>query len=141
MGGQNWKIPILHLVAGAANVPLLIVLKRIQLQAVDDTGWRATARDVERMRGLRRSMQAATGSLGVVIALAVIATGALRQATVAAGLTPVPDTFVLATAAGSQASSPPSTCMCSARSRHADAGCSARPPRCRTPTLNPRRRS
>jgi len=95
MDGQRWKIPLFHLIAGAANAPLLIVLKRIQLQAADDAGWGATAADLERMRRLRRTMHAATASLGVVIALAVIATGALRQATVAAGLTPVPDTFVL----------------------------------------------
>ena len=95
MDGQNWKIPILHLVAGAAIVPLLVGLQRIQLSAADDTGWSATARDVERIRLLRRLMQAAIAALGVVIALAVIATGALRQATMAAGLEPVPDTFVL----------------------------------------------
>jgi hypothetical protein len=95
MDGQDWKIPVLHLVAGVAIVPLLVVLKRIQLCAVDDTGWTTTARDLARMRLLRRSMQAATAALGVVIALAVIATGALREATDAAHLQPVPDTFVL----------------------------------------------
>jgi hypothetical protein len=95
MDGQDWKIPVLHLVGGVAIVPLLVVLKRIQLCAVDDTGWTTAARDVARMRVLRRSMQAATAALGVVIALAVIATGALREATVAAHLQPVPDTFVL----------------------------------------------
>lgn len=95
MDGQAWKILVLHLVAGVANVPLLVVLKRIQIDAADDTRWSITARDVERLRVLRGTMQAAIASLGVVIALAVIATGALRQATVAAGLTPVPDTFVL----------------------------------------------
>jgi len=95
MDGQDWKIPVFHLVAGAANVPLLVVLKRVQLAAIDTSGWSTTARDVTRMRLLRRSLQSATACLGVVIALAVIATGALRKATAAAGLTPLPDTFVL----------------------------------------------
>jgi hypothetical protein len=95
MAGQDWKIPALHVVAGIATAPLLVLLKRIQLAAVDDSHWRIAGRDVERMRLLRSSMQTATALLGVVIALAVIATGALRQATVAAGLTPLPESFVL----------------------------------------------
>ena len=95
MAGQDWKVPLLHVVAGIANLPLLLVLKRIQLQASDAAGWSTTARDLERLRFLRRCTQTATAALGLVIALAVIATGALREATAAAQLTPVPDTFVL----------------------------------------------
>jgi hypothetical protein len=95
MDGQDWKIPLLHLVAGAANLPLLAVLKRIQLTASDDASWSATVADFERIRSLRRAMNAATAALGLVIALAVVATGALREATAAAGLDPVPETFVL----------------------------------------------
>jgi len=95
MDGQNWKIPFFHLVAGVAILPLLLVLKQIELRAARDAGWSARVRDIERTQVLRRSLQTATASLGVVIALAVIATGALRQATTAARLTPVPDAFVL----------------------------------------------
>ncbi|MPZ94791.1 MAG: hypothetical protein GEU96_07690 [Propionibacteriales bacterium] len=93
--GQDWKIPLLHLLAGAANVPLLVCLKRIQLNAADQSRWSTSARDVARLRLLRRATHQATVALGVVIALAVIATGALSQATEAAGLTPLPDTFAL----------------------------------------------
>lgn len=95
MAGQDWKIPLLHLLAGVASMPLLVGLKRIHLCAADESRWSTTAGDVERLRLLRRSMQMATASLGGVIALAVIATGALQQATAAAGLTPLPDTFAL----------------------------------------------
>jgi hypothetical protein len=93
MEGQNWKIPLLHLVAGLANLPLLAVLKGIERTAADDRGWSATSADIARLRLLRRTTRLATAALGGVIALAVIATGALRQATAAAGLTPLPDSF------------------------------------------------
>jgi hypothetical protein len=93
--GQNWKIPLLHAVAGVANVPLLVLLKRIHLIAVDDERWSTTARDIARLQLLRRTTRIATAALGGVIALAVVATGALRQATAAAGLTPLPDGFVV----------------------------------------------
>ncbi|NIK56083.1 hypothetical protein [Kribbella shirazensis] len=93
MEGQNWKIPLLHLIAGCANLPVLVALKRIELTAADDRGWGTTPADIARLRLLRRTTRLATAGLGAVIALAVIATGALRQATAAAGLTPLPDTF------------------------------------------------
>ncbi|WP_327638277.1 hypothetical protein OHB24_07865 [Kribbella sp. NBC_00482] len=93
--GQNWKIPLLHAVAGVANVPLLVLLKRIHLVAVDDERWSTTARDIARLQLLRRTTRIATAALGGVIALAVVATGALRQATAAAGLTPLPEGFVV----------------------------------------------
>ncbi len=93
--GQDWKIPLLHAVAGVANVPLLVLLKRIHLIAVDDERWSTTARDIARLQLLRRTTRIATAALGGVIALAVVATGALRQATAAAGLTPLPEGFVV----------------------------------------------
>ena len=95
MDGQDWKIPLLHVVAGIATLPLLVALKRVQLAAADDDGWSTTARDVARLRSLRRASSTATAALGAVIALAVIATGALREATLAAKLEPAPETFVL----------------------------------------------
>ncbi len=95
MTGQAWKIPLLHVVAGAAAFPFFVVLKRIQLCAAEEIGWSTTARDIERIHLLRRYLRSSTAALGAIIALAVIATGALRQATEAAALTPLPDTFVL----------------------------------------------
>lgn len=95
MSGQNWKIPVLHVVAGAAAYPFFVVLKRVQLSAAEEAGWSTTARDIERLHLLRRWLRSATASLGAIIALAVIATGALRNAVEASGLTPLPDTFVL----------------------------------------------
>jgi hypothetical protein len=95
MSGQGWKIPLLHVVAGASAVPFFVVLKRVQLCAAEERAWSTTARDIERIHLLRRYLQSATASLGAIIALAVIATGALRQAVEAATLTPLPDTFVL----------------------------------------------
>ncbi len=95
MTGQDWKIPLLHVIAGAAAFPFLVVLKRVQLCATEETGWSTTAKDIERIHLLRSYLRLATASLGAIIALAVIATGALRQAVEAADLTPLPDTFVL----------------------------------------------
>jgi len=95
MTGQDWKIPLLHVVAGAAALPFFVVLKRIQLCAAEEVGWSTTAKDIERIRLLRGCLRSATASLGAIIALAVVATGALRNAVEAAHLTPLPDTFVL----------------------------------------------
>jgi hypothetical protein len=95
MTGQVWKIPLLHVIAGVAAFPFFVVLKRVQLCAAEEIGWSTTARDIERIHLLRGYVRSATASLGAVIALAVIATGALRQAVEAATLTPLPDTFVL----------------------------------------------
>jgi hypothetical protein len=95
MTGQAWKIPLLHVFAGAAAFPFFVVLKRVQLCAAEEIGWSTTARDIERVHLLRGYLRSATASLGAVIALAVIATGALRQAVEAAALTPLPDSFVL----------------------------------------------
>lgn len=93
--GQELKNGLLHVAAGVALLPFLVALKRIQLCAADETGWSTTAKDVERIRYLRRCLRTATASLGAVIALAVISTGALRQAVEAAGLDALPDTYVL----------------------------------------------
>lgn len=93
--GQHWKIQLMHLVAGVAQLPLLIAMKRIQLWATDETAWSTGVSDIQRIRYLRRSLNTATAAIGAIIALAVISSGALRNAVVAAGLTPVPDTFVL----------------------------------------------
>jgi hypothetical protein len=95
MSGQNWKIPLLHVVAGAAALPFFVVLKRVQLCAAEDVWWSTTAGDIARIHLLRRYLRSATASLGAIIALAVVATGALRQAVEAAALTPLPNTFVL----------------------------------------------
>lgn len=95
MSGQSWKIPLLHLVAGAAAVPFFVVLKRVQLCAAEEVGWSTTAGDIERIHILRGYLRSATASLGAIITLAVVATGALRQAVEAAALTPLPDTFVV----------------------------------------------
>ncbi len=43
MTGQDWKIPLLHVIAGAAAFPFLVVLKRVQLCATEETGWSTTA--------------------------------------------------------------------------------------------------
>lgn len=94
--GQEWKIPLLHVVAGAATVPFFVALKRIQLCASENTGWStSTVRDIEHVHFLRRYLRTATASLGTIIALAVIASGALNHAVEAAELIPLPESFVL----------------------------------------------
>jgi hypothetical protein len=95
LAGQAWKIPLLHAIAGAAALPFFVVLKRIQLCAASEDLWSTTAGDIERIHLLRRHLRSATASLGTVIALAVIATGALNDAVEAASLEPLPETFVL----------------------------------------------
>jgi hypothetical protein len=93
--GQQWKNVVLHAVGGVAISPFLVVLKRIQVCATDDAAWTGTARDVELVQLLRRHLRSATICLGAMVALAVLATGALRTAVVAAQLRPPPETFVL----------------------------------------------
>jgi hypothetical protein len=95
LDGQVWKNGLLHLVAGAAVAPFLVGLARLRLCAADDYGWSTGARDIERIRYLRRCLRTATASLGAIVALAVIASGALRSAVEAAGKDALPDTFVL----------------------------------------------
>jgi hypothetical protein len=51
--------------------------------------------DAEVIRVLRRYLRTATASLGAIIALAVLATGALRNAVAAAQLTALPEAYVL----------------------------------------------
>jgi hypothetical protein len=93
--GQQWKIAVLHLVAGIANFPFFVALKRIQLCADDDDSWSSTTCDIELHRMLRRHLRTATMCLGAIIALAMVATGALRNAVEAAHLDPPPETFVV----------------------------------------------
>jgi len=93
--GQQWKNAVLHLVAGVAIFPFLVVLKRIQLCADEDASWSATTCDIELHRLLRGYLRSATMCLGAIIALAVVATGALRNAVEVAKLDPLPETFVV----------------------------------------------
>lgn len=93
--GQQWKNALLHVVGAAAILPLLIVIKQVKLQAQDGGAWSPPADAIARMTASRRSLHVATAALGAIIALAVIGTGALRDAVAGAGLDPLPDTFVL----------------------------------------------
>jgi hypothetical protein len=97
MSGQDWKMPLLHVLAFAAAYPFFVVLKRVQLSATEEAAWshQPKAEEIERLRLLRERLGSATASLGVIIALAVIATGALRNAVEASGLNPAPGTLVL----------------------------------------------
>lgn len=95
IAGQGWKIPLLHVIAGAASSPFVVTLKRIQLCAEDDAIWSSTASDIERLQFLRRRLRTATAAMGTVVALAVVSTGALRTAVEAANLTPLPEAFVI----------------------------------------------
>ena len=100
MVGQGWKTPLLHVIAGVATLPFFLVLKRVQLCATEDSFWSPRGEDIERMRLLRRHLRSATASLGAIIALAVVSTGALRQAVEAASLPALPETFVIVYGAG-----------------------------------------
>jgi len=94
--GQQWKTAALHLVAGIAILPFLVALKWIQLCADEDgSWWSGTTSDIEFHRLLRKHLRTATMCLGAIIALAVVATGALRNAVEAAKLDPLPQTFVV----------------------------------------------
>jgi hypothetical protein len=95
LAGQGWKIPLLHVVAGAAAFPFFVGLKWIQLCAEEDMIWSATANDVERLKSFRRYLRTATAAMGTVVALAVVSTGALRTAVEAANRTPPPEAFVI----------------------------------------------
>ena len=93
--GQEWKNAVLHLIAGVAIFPFLVALKRIQLCADENSLWSATTCDIELHRLLRGYLRTSTLCLGAIIALAVVATGALRNAVEAAKLDPPPETFVV----------------------------------------------
>jgi hypothetical protein len=95
LAGQGWKIPLLHIVAGVAAFPFFVGLKWVQLCAEEDPIWSATADDVERLKSFRRYLRTATAAMGAVVALAVVSTGALRTAVVAADRTPLPEEFVI----------------------------------------------
>jgi len=55
----------------------------------------STVRDIEHVHFLRRYLRTATASLGTIIALAVMTSGALNHAVEAAELIPLPESFVL----------------------------------------------
>jgi hypothetical protein len=93
--GQQWKNVVLHLIGGAAILPLLVVVKQIHAQAQDSGTWSPTAASIARIGAMRRSLHVATAAVGAIIALAVIGTGALRDAVASVGLEPLPDTFVI----------------------------------------------
>jgi hypothetical protein len=95
VAGQQWKNVLLHAVAAAAITPWLVALKRIQLVAADDRDWAIGGDAIERLRALRGNLKGATAALGGMVALAVILSGALREAVTAAGLDPTPDSYVL----------------------------------------------
>ena len=92
---QQPKILFLHALAGLASAPFLVMLKRIHLTATDPDGWSTTADDIKRVRSLRRTLRTATASLGTIIALAVVSTGAGRRAMVAADTLPLPESVDL----------------------------------------------
>lgn len=95
LAGQQWKNVVLHLAGAVAILPLLILIKQIELHADDDAAWAPGAHTIAGISRLRRSLHIATAALGAIVALAVIGTGALRDAVVAAGVEAVPDTLVL----------------------------------------------
>jgi hypothetical protein len=95
--GQEWKSGLIFGAGFVALVPFLVVLKRVQLSAAEEGGWSTSARDVERIRVLRRHLRSATAFLGTVIALFVISSGALSEAVKAAQLPPLPDSVILVT--------------------------------------------
>jgi hypothetical protein len=86
---QREKNVLLHVLAAVAILPWLVALERIRLEARDGDA------TIERIRVLRGGLKAATAALGGMIAVAVIITGALREAVAAADKTPTPDLYVL----------------------------------------------
>ena len=93
IAGQQWKNVLLHVIAAVTILPWLTALERIRLAATDD--WPADAAAIERIRALRGQLQAATAALGGMVAVAVLLSGALRNAVAEAGLEPTPDAYVL----------------------------------------------
>ena len=96
LAGQHIKNGLLHLTGAVLIAPLLIAIKRIQLFAADGTAWSTSVETIARVKELRRTLHLATAALGGIVASAVVATGALRDAVAAApGFDTTPDTFVL----------------------------------------------
>ena len=89
VAGQPAKNVLLHVLAAVAILPWLVALERIRLEARDGDPM------IERIRVLRGALKGATAALGGMIAVAVIITGALREAVAAAHETPTPDLYVL----------------------------------------------
>ena len=108
VAGMPAKIGIVVVLGLLTTVPFLVVLKRIQIAADSPSGW-GTAGDIQRMRDFRQSLQGSSAALGLLIAMAVLATGALHQALTAgqkaarragaseeiAQLQPFPDVYIL----------------------------------------------
>ena len=92
---QQAKNGLLHFTGAVLIAPLLVAIKRIQLFADDRSAWSTSVDTIARVRQLRRALHLATAALGGIVASAVVATGALRDAVAAAGLDTTPDTFVL----------------------------------------------
>jgi hypothetical protein len=84
LAGYWWKIVLLTAMGIAATLPYTILLRVAQLATAESGTWGSIADDVPRMRYLRSSSLAATAALAFIIAMAVLATGAMRQA-IAAG--------------------------------------------------------
>ena len=95
LAGQQLKNFFLHLAGVVLIAPLLIAIKRLQQFAEDDSAWSLTVETIADVTELRRALNLATAALGGIVASAVVATGALRDAVAAAGFDTTPDTFVL----------------------------------------------
>ena len=96
LADQQLKNGLLHLTGAALIAPLLVAIKLIQLCAADGSAWSTTVDTITGIRRLRRALHVATAALGGIVASAVVATGALRDAVAADDqLATTPDTFVL----------------------------------------------
>lgn len=93
--GLHWKVIVVFVLGGLAILPFLIVLKRVQLCAAERRSWSTRAGDIERIRVLRARLRTATASLGTVIALYMVSSGALSDAVDAAALPSVSDSLIL----------------------------------------------
>jgi hypothetical protein len=87
--GQQWKNVLLHVIAAVTIFPWLVALERIRLDARDGDP------TIERVRALRDGLQTATAALGGMVAVAVLLSGALRNAVTEAKLVPTPDAYLL----------------------------------------------
>ena len=87
--GQQWKNVLLHVIAAVTILPWLVALERIRLDARDGDA------TIERIRALRDGTATATAALGGMVAVAVLLSGALRNAVTEARLEPTPDAYLL----------------------------------------------
>ena len=93
--GLQAKVVVLTVLAYLATLPHAITLKLVQLASADGAAWGSIDLDVPRMRYLRAASLTAAAALAFVIAMAVLATGALRQALAAGGLRPFPEIYII----------------------------------------------